>query len=164
MSAPFFTIRSAQRAGRDRDISVDVAAVGAHLEGQPLHHQLTDRGARFVCRTLTAPCYRMFALETDPPKPGLVRVAPDDPLAGSIEIEVWSLDAAGFGSFVAGIPAPLTIGRVVLRNGCDIAGFLCEPHAAIGAQDITGYRGWRRYLAATASPDQPARRLAMRGR
>ncbi len=51
VSAPFFTLRSAQRAGRNRDISVDVAAVGAHLEGEPLHHRLTDRGAQFVCRT-----------------------------------------------------------------------------------------------------------------
>ena len=51
-----------------------IAVVGAHLDGQPLNHQLTDRGATFVARTETAPIYRLYALPTDPPKPGLVRV------------------------------------------------------------------------------------------
>lgn len=164
MSAPFFTLWSAQRAGRERDISVDVAAVGAHLRGQPLHHQLTDRGARFVCRTRTAPCYRMYALTTDPPKPGLMRVDPGDPGCGSVEVEVWSLDAASFGTFVAGIPAPLAIGRVALEDGRDVAGFLCEPVATAGAEDITRFGGWQRYLASTAGPARQPRRPAMRVR
>ena len=55
-------------------MTLSIAVVGAHLEGQPLHHQLTGRGATLVARTTTAPSYRMYALTTEPPKPGLVRV------------------------------------------------------------------------------------------
>ncbi len=62
MSAPHSTERR-----------IHLAVVGAHLEGQPLHHQLTDRDAELVSRTTTAPTYRLFALDTEPPKPGLVR-------------------------------------------------------------------------------------------
>jgi allophanate hydrolase len=164
VAAPFFTLRAAQRAGRDRLVSIDLAAVGAHLKGQPLHHELSDRGARLVCSARTAPCYRLYALATDPPKPGLVRVDPGDPRAGSIEIEVWSLDAEGFGTFVAGIPAPLAIGRVALEDGRDVAGFLCEPVAVTGAEDITRFGGWRPFLASTASPTPPRRRPASRER
>ena len=90
----------------------------------------------------------MFALATDPPKPGLVRVGAVDG-AGAVEVEVWELDAAGFGSFVDEIPAPLGIGRVQLADGTDVAGFLCEPIALDGAPDITAYGGWRAYRAAT---------------
>ena|SRR5438445_13894683 len=126
---------------------IHLAVAGAHLDGQPLNHQLTSRAATLVQRTTTAPVYRMYALATDPPKPGLVRVAATDDGAGTVEVEVWSLDAAGFGTFVDGVPAPLTIGRVVLADGTNVAGFLCEPIAAIGAEDITAYGGWRRYLA-----------------
>ena len=38
-------------------------AAGAHLTGQPLNHQLTDRGAMLERSTTTAPVYRLFALE-----------------------------------------------------------------------------------------------------
>jgi allophanate hydrolase len=55
---------------------VRVAVVGAHLSGMPLNGQLTERGARLVSRTQTAPDYRLYALPgTTPPKPGLLRVA-----------------------------------------------------------------------------------------
>lgn len=127
---------------------IPVAVVGAHLEGQPLHHQLTDRSAVLVARTTTASCYRMHALGTVPPKPGLVRVHPDDPAAGAVEVEVWALDPAGFGTFVDGVPAPLAIGRVVLADGTDVAGFVCEPIGIEGAPDITATGGWRAHLAA----------------
>ncbi len=121
-----------------------LAVCGAHLEGQPLHHQLTDRGARLVARTATAPTYRMVALPTDPPKPGLVRVASG---GAAIEVEVWALDTAGFGSFVAAVPAPLAIGTVLLADGTSVPGFTCEGVAAEGADDITGHGGWRAWLA-----------------
>ena len=34
----------------------------------------------------------------------------------AIEVEVWALDPAGFGSFVAEVPAPLAIGTVDLNE------------------------------------------------
>ena len=126
---------------------IAIAVVGAHLDGQALNHQLTDRGAELVRRTRTAACYRFFALGTTPPKPGLVRVAADDPAGASIEAEVWALPPDAFGAFVDAVPAPLAIGRVRLEDGSDVAGFLCEPIAVIDAVEITHLGGWRTYLA-----------------
>ena len=64
----------------------------------------------------------------------------------AIEVEVWELHSSGFGSFVAGIPAPLGIGSVELDDGETVKGFLCEAHATAAAHDITALGGWRRYL------------------
>jgi allophanate hydrolase len=108
-----------------------------------LEHQLLDRGGRFVAATRTAPCYRLFALPTDPPKPGLIRV---DEGGASIEAEVWALPVTGFGAFVAAVPSPLAIGTVRLADGSSAAGFLCESVAAYAAPDITEAGGWRAYL------------------
>jgi allophanate hydrolase len=126
--------------------SIPVAVCGAHLEGLPLNHQLSSRGATLVRRTRTVPSYRFFALPGGPPfRPGLVRV----PSGGaSIDVEVWSVPAAHFGSFVAGIPAPLGIGKVDLEDGQQVSGFLCEAYAVEGARDITALGGWRQYLRA----------------
>lgn len=127
-----------------RDAEIRLAVCGAHLEGQPLNHQLTSRGARLVARTATAPTYRMVAIPTDPPKPGLVRVASG---GAAVEVEVWSLGPAAFGSFVAEVPAPLAIGTVLLADGTAVPGFTCEGIAVAGAPDITGHGGWRAWLA-----------------
>jgi allophanate hydrolase len=128
-----------------------LAVVGAHLRGQPLNHQLTDRGATFLEQTTTSDCYRLFALATAPPKPGLIRVADDDPTGGAIEVELWSVPAEQFGSFVDEIPAPLGIGRLVLADGGEVAGFICEPIATADAPDITEYGGWRAFLESRRS-------------
>jgi len=125
---------------------VKIAVVGAHLSGQPLNHQLTSRGASLAATTRTAPVYRLYALATEPPKPALVRVGDVDG-AGAVEVEVWELDAAGFASFVDEIPAPLGIGRVLLEDRSDVAGFLCESIAIEDALDITSFGGWRAYRA-----------------
>jgi allophanate hydrolase len=124
-----------------------LAVVGAHLAGQPLHHQLVEVGAELCATTTTAPEYRLFALDTSPPKPGLLR-APGG-AGAAIAVEVYALDAACFGGFVAAIPAPLGIGRVVLADGTEVPGFLCEPYATEGAREITEHGGWVAYLAAT---------------
>ncbi|MEV6910621.1 allophanate hydrolase [Amycolatopsis sp. NPDC051071] len=121
-----------------------ITVVGAHLRGQPLNHELTSRGGRFVSAGPTAAEYRLFALDTVPPKPGLVRVASGgEPIAA----EVWDLPLAGFGEFVAGIPAPLAIGKVRLADGSEVPGFVCEPGAVEGAEDITRFGGWLGYLS-----------------
>jgi allophanate hydrolase len=126
--------------------TVEIAVVGAHLRGQPLEHQLTDLSATFRRSTRTAAAYHLFALpDTKPPKPGLVRVGAG---GASVEVETWALDAAGFGRFVAGVPAPLCIGSVELDDGSIVKGFLCEPLAVRGAEDISAFGGWRAYLAA----------------
>src|SRR5258708_23705448 len=102
-----------------------LAVVGAHLTGQPLNHQLTNRGARLAKTSRTAGNYRLFALKTTPPKPGLVR---ESGLSGwGIEVEVWAMPQNEFGSFVAEVPSPLAIGNVTLEDGESVKGFVCEP-------------------------------------
>jgi allophanate hydrolase len=127
--------------------SVLLAVVGAHLSGLPLNHQLQQAGGVLVRKCRTQASYRLFALpRTSPPKPGMIRVAPPD--AGmAIEVEVWSVPTAAFGGFVAGVPAPLSIGTVFLEDGTSVHGFLCEHHALQGAEDISRFGGWRGYLA-----------------
>lgn len=125
------------------DGPIRLAVVGAHLRGEPLHGQLTDLDARFVELTRTAPCYRLHALDTEPPKPGLQRVADDT--GAAIEVEVYELTPTAFARFVAAIPAPLGIGRIRLEDGSDVAGFICEPYALVDAPDISAYEGWRAY-------------------
>lgn len=124
---------------------VRVAVVGAHLTGQPLSKQLTERGARLVETTKTATCYRLYALaDTVPPKPGLVRSPGFD--GPGIEVEIWAMPTPHFGSFVAAIPAPLGIGCVELADGSAVSGFVCEPFALGAAAEITQFGGWRAYL------------------
>ena len=125
---------------------VSLAVVGAHLTGQPLNRQLTDLGARRIKTCRTAPGYRLYALDSCmPPKPGLVR---DDSFAGpGIEVEIWAVPQDRFGGFVAAIPAPLSIGTVVLDNGESVKCFLCEPYALSAAHEITQFGGWRAYLS-----------------
>jgi allophanate hydrolase len=125
---------------------VALAVVGAHLTGQPLNWQLTERGARLMKSCRTAPPYRLYALEgTMPPKPGLVR---DIGFRGpGIEVEVWAVPENQFGGFVAGVPAPLGIGSAVLDDGETVKCFICEPYAIAGASEITRFGGWKQYLA-----------------
>jgi len=122
-----------------------LAVAGAHLSGQPLNHQLTALAGRLLETTATSADYRLFALDTVPPKPGLVRVA--EGAGAPIEVELWALGAAAFGRFVAALPQPMAIGRLVLADGRQVEGFLCEPIATETAADITATGGWRAHLA-----------------
>ena len=129
--------------------TVKLAVVGAHLEGMPLHWQLTSRAARLVAATTTAPTYRLYAMaNTTPPKPALIH----DAGGAAIAVEVYELDVAAFGSFVVEVPAPLAIGSVTLADGSTVKGFVAEPRAIDGAQDITALGGWRAYIDGLARP------------
>ncbi|WP_448442864.1 allophanate hydrolase [Mycolicibacterium sp. XJ775] len=122
----------------------ELAVFGAHLRGQPLEHQLTGRGARWAGPITTAPHYRLYALDTVPPKPGLTRV--EDGGAAIIG-ERWLLSPAALGEFLAELPAPMLLGNVELDDGRWITGFGCDHTAPTHGRDITEYRGW---LAAMA--------------
>ena len=133
--------------------TVRLAVVGAHLSGMPLNGQLTQRGAVLLAKTETAPDYKLFALPgTVPPKPGLLRVEAGQGVR--IALEVWEMPLAQFGSFVALVPAPLGIGSVTLADGSAVQGFICEPLALQGAQDISAMGGWRNYIAAQRAQPQ----------
>jgi allophanate hydrolase len=134
-----------------------LAVVGAHLSGQPLNRELTELGARFVRTGHTAPQYLLYALQTSPEKPGLVRAAADAGDGERIEVEVWELGLAAFGEFVAGIAPPLGIHTIDLDDGSQVQGFTCEQGRVGSARDITAYGGWRAYLKSRQS--KPASRL-----
>ena len=114
----------------------------------PLHWQLTSRDAKLVRRGKTAPAYKLYAMAgTVPPKPALVHVGEG---GSAIEIEVYELATEAFGSFVVEVPAPLAIGTVTLDDGTEVKGFVAEPRALDGADDITALGGWRAYIASKA--------------
>ncbi|SEK86764.1 allophanate hydrolase [Nitrosovibrio tenuis] len=136
-----FTKQFAEKSERIR-----VAVCGAHLSGLPLNGQLTSRNGQLVATTATSPDYKLYALPGGPPqRPGLVHVERDEQ-GVAIEVEVWELPASEFGSFVAGIPAPLGIGTLTLADGEVVQGFLCERYAVADAEDISRLGGWRGYL------------------
>jgi allophanate hydrolase len=122
-----------------------MAVVGAHLTGQPLNWQMTQRNARLIRTTRTHGDYRLYAVpNTTPPKPGLVY----EPGFGGdgIEIEVWAMPEDTVGSFLNAIPPPLSLGTLRLADGSTVKGFLCEPSGIVGAKEITHLGGWRKYV------------------
>lgn len=127
---------------------IPIAVVGAHLSGMVLNGELTALNGRLIEATRTAPDYKLYALKTTPPKPGLLRVEAGK--GAAIELEIWSLSSSAFGRFVNAIPSPMAIGTVRLADGRSVKGFLVEPEVLGDARDITAHGGWRKYMADTA--------------
>jgi allophanate hydrolase len=128
---------------------IPIAVVGAHLSGMALNGELKALGGRLIEAATTAPDYKLYALDTVPPKPGMLRVE-----AGTgtpIELEIWALSASAFGKFVAAIPPPLSIGTVRLADSRNVKGFLVEPAALEEARDISVFGGWRAFMAEAAA-------------
>lgn len=121
---------------------VEVVVCGAHLEGQPLNWQLQERGSFLLEKTSSSDNYKLYVL-SDGKRPGMVRSATG---GAAIDVEVWSMPVANFGSFVAGIPAPLGIGKVELASGRWVSGFICDAYGLDGAQDITELGAWREWV------------------
>ncbi|WP_453964497.1 allophanate hydrolase [Bradyrhizobium elkanii] len=127
---------------------ITIAVVGAHLSGMALNHELTTLDARLLEEAVTAPDYRLYALDTTPPKPGMLRI--EAGAGASIKLELWAMSPAAFGTFVAAIPPPLSIGTIRLADGRQAKGFIVEPAAIHGASDISSYGGWRAFMAERA--------------
>ena len=71
----------------------------------------------------------------------------------AIAVEVWEMERAHVGSFLALIGAPLALGTVELADGSSERGFVCEPRGTApgsGALDITHHGGWRGFLTSLA--------------
>jgi allophanate hydrolase len=128
---------------------IAIAVVGAHLSGMALNGELTALGGQLLEAAITAPDYRLYALDTTPPKPGMLRVQAGK--GSSIELEVWALSASAFGKFVAAVPQPLSIGTIRLADGRSVKGFLVEAAALDGLLDISSFGGWRAYMAEAAA-------------
>jgi len=132
---------------------VRIVAVGAHMAGLGLNWQFTERAARLLRQTTTAPAYRLYSLTgAKPTRPRLAHVGAEQGQA--IEVEVWEMDSAHVGSFLAFVGAPLALGTVKLADGSSERGFVCEPRsvaAGSGALDISAFGGWRGFLASVRS-------------
>jgi allophanate hydrolase len=112
----------------------------------PLNGELRALAGRLLEATRSAPDYRLYALAgTTPPKPGLLRIGKGE--GAAIELEIWALSTEAFGRFVAAVPAPLSIGTIVLADGRTAKGFLVEAQAVAGGQDISAFGGWRSFMA-----------------
>ncbi|MFT4775990.1 MAG: allophanate hydrolase [Oleispira sp.] len=146
MGASALPLAASNAPAVDATDRIDVLVCGAHLEGLPLNWQLKERGAFLKSKTQTAPVYRMYALAGGPPfRPGLIL---DEDQGQALEVEIWSIPADQFGSFVNGIPSPLGIGKVRVANGSLVSGFICEPFGLAGAKEITQYGSWKTYMKA----------------
>lgn len=137
------------RSGGDAPLvvsgTVELLVVGAHLRGQPLQHELTALGARFSRTASTSDAYRLRALATAPPKPGLVHVGAGR--GARIAGEVWRLSVGALGVFLARLPQPMTLGPVDLADGSRVVGFGCTAQAAAHGVDVTAAGGWLAALA-----------------
>ena len=127
---------------------IAIAVVGAHLSGMALNWELKDLGGRLLEAASTAPDYKLYALDTTPAKPGMLRV--DAGTGASVAIEIWALPVAAFGKFVAAIPPPLSIGTVRLADGRSVKGFIVESADVAGGRDISSFGGWRKFMTEKA--------------
>ena len=125
---------------------IAIAVVGAHLAGLPLNHELVELGGAFLREAETTSDYRLFALPgSQPPKPGLLRVAGrrgrsrSGSRSGRSTLRASAPSSRRF-------PSPLGIGTIRLADGSSVKGFLVEAEAVKGAEDISRLAGWRAYL------------------
>lgn len=132
------------------------AVNGTLMRGLELEDNLLKAGASFVREAKTARCYRLYSISDA--YPAMIRTGPEDPDAGKIALEIWSLPPEGLAEVFAGEPAGLCIGRVFLEDGGTVFGMLGEPELVKGRKEITVYGGWRAYTGtggtAGSSPNQ----------
>jgi allophanate hydrolase len=136
--------RLAEIAARCDQADVDLLVVGAHLSGQPLNHELLAAGGTLLGPAATAPAYRLYALDTQPPKPGLVRVGPPaaaDAGASAAEQAGASTSAQADASAAerAGASTSVQAGASAAEQaGASIAGEVWRLPAAGFARFMTG--------------------------
>ena len=133
--------------------TIDIVVAGHHLSGERANPQLLELGGSLVEATSTAPTYTLLRIGTADPTPGLLRV----PLGGSaIDVERWRLPATSLAVLAGRMPAVLALGRVLLADGSDVLGYVCDVTVQTGAQrhtvdDISEFGGWRAYSRAISS-------------
>ena len=124
--------------------------VGHHLSGGPRNQELTDRGGVLRETTTTSARYRLLRVGTIEPVPALLRTSGP---GCAIEVEVWSVPCDVLPDLLGGVSPVLDLGRVQLRDGRELLGFVCGgPVAggdtALAVEDISSAGGWRAHLAA----------------
>lgn len=100
--------------------------------------------AKFCYEAKTEQSYRLWSINDC--NPAMLRVSPKDPLAVSVDVEVWQVPAAGLASVLAKEPEGLSVGKVRLSNGDIVLGVIEEPELVKNMKEISNYGGWRNYL------------------
>jgi hypothetical protein len=122
--------------------TVQLAVNGTLMRGLELNPNLLKAGAVFVEETRTEPAYRLWTIHDR--HPAMVRVTEG---GAAVMVEVWAVPAVGIVSILVAEPPGLSIGKVTLADGRTVLGVLGEPALCEGCREITGYGGWRAYIA-----------------
>jgi len=134
--------------------------VGHHLSGGPRNRELTDRGGVLRETTTTSARYRLLRVGAIDPVPALLRTSGP---GCAIEVEVWSVPRAILPDLINGVSPVLDLGRVQLRDGRELLGFVCGGPVAAGdtaleVEDISAAGGWRAHLASRSAASSAASR------
>jgi len=125
-----------------RDSAVMLAVNGTLMRGLKRNPRMLAAGATFVRETVTEPTYRLWTINDD--YPAMFRVT--DGLGVAVQVEVWSVPAAGMAEILLNEPPGLAIGRVRLADGSMVLGVLGENALVEGQDEITQHGGWRNYI------------------
>jgi hypothetical protein len=109
------------------------------MTGFHLNSQLTDLGAKFASRVLTAPSYRLYDLG---PKPALIRQSEDED-GFAIELEVWELPVENVGRFMRYVK--ITFVSNCSKNCPTLGAILlsCSAKRALAAATSSNGSDWR---------------------
>ncbi len=119
-----------------------LAVNGTLMRGQPLNGNLLRVGAKFVRADITAPFYRLWAINDQ--YPAMLR---DEQNGVAIQVEIWKISESGVLRILAIEPAGLCIGKVELQSGNYVLGVLGEGYITAGQTEITNCGGWREFVA-----------------
>ena len=130
---------------------IAVAVVGAHLSGQPLNHELTDRaGAAGQDLPHRA---RLPPLRAGRHHAGQARAWSATSSFAVRESKSRSGRCPNTSSAAssAGCRRRSESATPSLDDGSTVKCFICEPYAVAGATEITRFGGWRHYLSQALS-------------
>lgn len=120
-----------------------LAVNGTLMRGLELNPNMVAAKATFVRETMTEATYRLWTINDE--HPAMLRVT--DGTGVKVAVEVWSVPAEGLAGILLNEPLGLCIGKVRLEDGTVVLGVLGEPALVEKHREITGYGGWRSYLA-----------------
>jgi carbamate kinase len=124
------------------DGKVLLAVNGTLMRGLKLNPNMLAAGATFVREAATEPAYRLWTINDE--HPAMIRVT--DGSGAAVQLEVWSVPAAGLAGILLNEPPGLAIGKVRLADGSTVLGVLGENALVEGQHEITAHGGWRNYM------------------
>ena len=137
---------AASPASPGRESATDSAVLlvvnGTLMRGLKLNPNMLAAGATFVREAATEPAYRLWTINDD--HPAMIRVTDGSGVA--VQLELWSVPAAGLAAILLNEPAGLAIGKVRLGDGSTVLGVLGESALVEGQREISAHGGWRNYI------------------